>query len=200
MRDRSPPARAPPSSHAGRSVSPSPATSPPHTAQAPRRAGAMARAVVWRTLRCRGTGCGTVFSICGSCWRGQAYCGERCRATAQRRQRRRRKRAASAQPGRPARSPGPPTGLPRAVSPPARDGCTFPPPPSIHNHRTTRQARGHPARVPRVWARVGETSGLARATRAIGRGATTKGSRRWQFVTSRRPTGSRHVRWIPPRN
>ena len=35
-----------------------------------------------------------------------------------------RERAASAQPGRPARSPGPPTGLPRAVSPPARDEDT----------------------------------------------------------------------------
>ncbi len=29
-----------------------------------------------------------------------------------------------------------------------------PPAPSIHNHHTTRQPRGHPARVPRVWARV----------------------------------------------
>ena len=108
-------------------------------------------------------------------------------------------RQASAQPGRPARSPGPPTGLPREMSPP-RDSCTFPPPPSIPHHRTTRQARGHPARVPRVWARVGETSGLARATREIGPGGTTKGSRRWRFVTSRTWTGSRRVRWTPPRN
>ena len=37
-----------------------------------------------------------------------------------------RDRQASAQPGRPARSPGPPTGLPRTVSPPVRDGFTFP--------------------------------------------------------------------------
>ena len=86
-------------------------------------------------------------------------------------------RQASAQPGRPARSLRPPTGLPREMSPP-RDSGTFPPPPSIHHHRTTRQARGYSARVPRVWARVGDTSGLARATRATSRDRTTKGPRR----------------------
>ena len=32
-----------------------------------------------RTVRCRGAGCGTVFRLCGSCWRGQAYCGAICR-------------------------------------------------------------------------------------------------------------------------
>ena len=36
-----------------------------------------------------GRGAGTVFSICGSCWRGQAYCGAICRETAQRLQGRR---------------------------------------------------------------------------------------------------------------
>ena len=50
-------------------------------------------------------------------------------------------RQASAQPGRPARSLRPPTGLPREMSPP-RDSGTFPPPPSIPHHRSTRQARG----------------------------------------------------------
>ena len=110
-----------------------------------------------------------------------------------------RERAASAQPGRPTRPPGPPTGLPRAVSPPARDGYTFPPAPSIHDHRTPRRARGPPARVPRVWARVAATTRQARATRETGRGATTKGSRRWRFVTSRQSTGARRVRWTPPR-
>ena len=64
------------------------ATSPPHPPQTGRRAGVIAKAVLWRTLRCRGAGCGTVFHLCGSCWRGQAYCGARCRATAQRDQRR----------------------------------------------------------------------------------------------------------------
>ena len=63
-------------------------TSHPHTAQPARRAGAIARAVVWRTVRCRGAGCGTVFSLCGSYYRGQAYFGDHCRATAQRHQRR----------------------------------------------------------------------------------------------------------------
>ena len=62
--------------------------SPPHPAPASRRAGVSARGGLWRTRRCRGAGCGTVFSICGSCWRGQAYCGAPCRATAQRAQRR----------------------------------------------------------------------------------------------------------------
>ena len=65
-----------------------------------------------------------------------------------------RERAASAHPGRPARPPGPPTGLPRAVSPPARDGSTFHSPPSIPHHRPTPADAPEPARVPRVWARV----------------------------------------------
>ena len=42
----------------------------------------MARALVWRTVQCRGAGCGTVFALCGSCYRGQVYCGDHCRATA----------------------------------------------------------------------------------------------------------------------
>ena len=52
------------------------------------RARAMASTVGYRTLRCRGLGCGAVFYICRSCYRGQAYCGDECRAPAQRRQRR----------------------------------------------------------------------------------------------------------------
>ena len=48
----------------------------------------MAREVVWRQLFCRGSGCGVMFYICGSCYRGQVYCGERCRRKAQRQQRR----------------------------------------------------------------------------------------------------------------
>ena len=48
----------------------------------------MASTVGYRTLRCRGVGCGAVFYICESCYRGQAYCGDECRAPAQRRQRR----------------------------------------------------------------------------------------------------------------
>ena len=43
-------------------------------------------------------------------------------------------------------------GADRAVSPPGRDGCTFPPAASIDDHRTAPNVRGHPARVPRVWA------------------------------------------------
>ena len=48
----------------------------------------MARDVVWRMVVCRGAGCPEVFYICGACYRGQAYCGARCRAPAQRQHRR----------------------------------------------------------------------------------------------------------------
>ena len=49
----------------------------------------MAGEVVLRRLSCRWPGCGLVFYICNSCYRGQAYCGERCRQKARREQRRR---------------------------------------------------------------------------------------------------------------
>ena len=52
------------------------------------RAGEMARALAWRRVVCRGAGCGTVFYLCGSCYRGQAYCGAGCRAPAHRQHRR----------------------------------------------------------------------------------------------------------------
>ena len=37
---------------------------------------------VWVQLLCRGAGCTTVFHICRSCYRGQAYCGNTCRKKA----------------------------------------------------------------------------------------------------------------------
>ena len=37
---------------------------------------------VWVQLLCRGAGCTTVFHICRSCYRGQAYCGDTCRKPA----------------------------------------------------------------------------------------------------------------------
>ena len=43
----------------------------------------MAREVVWRQLFCLGSGCGVMFYICSSCYRGQAYCGDGCRKRAQ---------------------------------------------------------------------------------------------------------------------
>ena len=43
----------------------------------------MAQEVVWRELSCQGSGCGVMFYICGSCYRGQAYCGDGCRDRAQ---------------------------------------------------------------------------------------------------------------------
>ncbi len=49
----------------------------------------MAREVVLRRLFCRGPGCGAIFYICRSCYRGQAYCGDRCRQKARREQLRR---------------------------------------------------------------------------------------------------------------
>ena len=52
----------------------------------------MAREVVWRQLFCRGLGCGVMFYICGSCYRGQVYCGDECRRRMRRQQRRRANR------------------------------------------------------------------------------------------------------------
>ena len=84
-RDRSPPGLAPPASPAVRSVS---HVTPRRLLTRQRRPGVSAKAGLWRTARCRGAGCETVFALCGSCYRGQAYCGDRCRAPAQRHQRR----------------------------------------------------------------------------------------------------------------
>ena len=82
-RDPRPPGRAPPRRSVGLPVTPR----RPLTLRSGAAGGVIAGRL-WRTLRCRGAGCGTVFHLCGSCWRGQAYCGARCRATAQRDQRR----------------------------------------------------------------------------------------------------------------
>ena len=46
----------------------------------------MAGEVVWRQLFCRGSGCGAMFTICGSCYRGQIYCGDECRCRMRRNQ------------------------------------------------------------------------------------------------------------------
>ena len=48
--------------------------------------GALPREVLWRQLFCRGPGGGAMFTICGSCYRGQVYCGERCRRRMRRQQ------------------------------------------------------------------------------------------------------------------
>ena len=48
----------------------------------------MAREVVLRRLFCRGSGCGAMFYICNSCYRGQVYCGDGCRHRMRREQRR----------------------------------------------------------------------------------------------------------------
>ena len=77
------------------------------------------------------------------------------------------------QPGRKARSPGPATGLPGEVPPPARDGSYFRPPPAIRQHQGTMDktakraslwggisasaaieaaSNRHPGRLHRVWA------------------------------------------------
>ena len=42
----------------------------------------MAREVVLRQLSCRWPGCGLVFYICNSCYRGHRYCGDSCREKA----------------------------------------------------------------------------------------------------------------------
>ena len=52
----------------------------------------MAQEVVFRQLFCRGSGCGVMFYICRSCYRGQVYCGDGCRHRMRREQRRRANR------------------------------------------------------------------------------------------------------------
>ena len=52
----------------------------------------MAQEVVFRQLFCRGSGCGVMFYICRSCYRGQVYCRDRCRGRMRREQRRRANR------------------------------------------------------------------------------------------------------------
>ena len=52
----------------------------------------MAQEVAFRQLFCRGSGCGVMFYICGSCYRGQAYCGDECRSRTRREQTRRARR------------------------------------------------------------------------------------------------------------
>lgn len=48
----------------------------------------MGREVVFRQLVCRWPDCGATFVICRSCYRGQAYCNERCRVKGRRQRRR----------------------------------------------------------------------------------------------------------------
>ena len=52
----------------------------------------MASEVSFRQLFCRGGGCGLMFFICRPCYRGQAYCSERCRRASRREQRRKANR------------------------------------------------------------------------------------------------------------
>ena len=88
----------------------------------------MAREMAWVRLFCRGSGCGAMFYICGSCYRRQVYCGEECRRRMRRQQTRIANRKHQDSPEGRLRSPGPATGLPGKV-PPARDGSYFRPPP-----------------------------------------------------------------------
>ena len=59
----------------------------------------MAQKVVWRKLFCQGSGCGLLFYICGSCYRGQVYCGAECRRRARLGQQRRANRRYAQDPG-----------------------------------------------------------------------------------------------------
>ena len=118
----------------------------------------MASTVGYRTLRCRGVGCGAVFYICRSCYRGQAYCGDECRAPAQRRQR----RTANAKHQRSPEGRLDHRDHQRAYRARCRlRGVTDTPStgrPSISHYRTARRASGHSARLHRVWARVGRAA------------------------------------------
>ena len=136
----------------------------------------MAREMAWVQLFCRGSGCGVMFYICHSCYRGQVYCGERCRRRMRRQQVRRRQPETPGQPGRKARSPGPATGLPEKAPSPARDGSYFRPSPPIRQYQKTMDQTAkkaallggisasaeneavssrHPARLHCVWAHAG---------------------------------------------
>ena len=162
--------RSPPSRHVASS----------RAAPAARRAGAMARALAWRTVRCRGAACPTVFYLCGSCYRGQAYCGDHCRATAQRHHRRR----ANARHQRSEEGRLDHRDRQRAY----RARCRLrrvTDTPSTRPPRSTTIASpvGHaPIRpVCRVCGRVWrDDEGPPRET---GQGETRKGRRRWRFVT-----------------
>jgi hypothetical protein len=48
----------------------------------------MAEEVSFRQLFCREIGCGMMFFICRTCYRGQAYCSDGCRLRSRREQRR----------------------------------------------------------------------------------------------------------------
>ena len=159
---------------------PRPAPSPPHPAPAPRRGGVSARAERWRTLRCRGAGCRTVFSICGACYRGQAYCGARCRAPAQRQHR----RDANARHQRSPEGRLDHRDRQRAYrARRRRRRVTDTPSPRPPRSATIAPAVRHAAIRPvclvcgRVWR---DDEGPPRET---GRGGTMKGTRRWRFVT-----------------
>ena len=96
----------------------------------------MAREMAWLRLFCRGSGCGVMFYICSSCYRGQVYCG----MSAPRRMRRQQTRDANrrhqqSEEGR-LRSPRPSTGLPGTLPPP-RDGSYFRPSPPIRQYQKT---------------------------------------------------------------
>lgn len=43
--------------------------------------------VAFRQLFCRAAGCGVMFFVCRPCYRGQAYCSEKCRQQSRRQQR-----------------------------------------------------------------------------------------------------------------
>jgi hypothetical protein len=47
----------------------------------------MADEVPFRQLFCRAADCGVMFFICRPCYRGQAYCSDKCRRAARRQQR-----------------------------------------------------------------------------------------------------------------
>ena len=125
---------------------------------------------------CRGIGCGAAFWICRHCDRGHRYCGERCRQKKTAATDAGRQPAAPAKPGGAARSPGPATGLPEKVPPPARDGSYFRPSPPIRQYQKTMDETAkkaallggisasaeneavssrHPARLHCVWAHAG---------------------------------------------
>ena len=116
------------------------ATSPPHTAQPARRAGTMARAVAvaHAAVPRGGVRDGVLLWVllpgAGLLWDDLPRDGATGPPAA-------RDRQASVQRRRPARSPGPPTGLPREMSPPRPPGCVDETTVSRHLDRRQETAR-----------------------------------------------------------
>ena len=103
----------------------------------------MAQEVVFRQLFCRGSGCGVMFYICGSCYRGQVYCGDRVPRPDETPTEAARQPPLPAGPGGSGRSLPAPAEIPGPVPPPARDRSYFRRSCSIRQHQRALGGNGN---------------------------------------------------------